>query len=108
MPVSIFIMLTVFFLILLYYSFGIQDPIYYTDIVTTLLSIIISVLLAYNCVIGIGYNYAMSSSISYDHYRFVPLGLILGGISIYLVIMLIAKITDILRHTSDLEEAENE
>jgi hypothetical protein len=104
MPENTFIMFSAIFLILIYYSFTIIDRTYYTDILTSLFSIILGVLLGYNSVIGIG----ISNYNGYDNFRSVPIALLFIAISIYIIIVLIAKIVDILRHTTDLEEMENE
>ena len=108
MPSNVFIMLSAFFLLLVIYSFSTQDKTYYTDVISSLFSVIVAVLLGYNSIIGIGYNYAMSSSISYDNFKSVPLALLFGALSIYLLLMMVAKIIDIIRHNADVEEMNDE
>jgi len=103
-PENIFIMFSAIFILLIYYGFTVQDRTYYTDIIASLFSIILGVLLGYNSVVGIG----ISNYNGYDNFRSVPLALLFIAVAIYLVIMMIAKIVDLLRHTTDLEEMENE
>ena len=104
MPESIFIMLSAIFIMLIYYSFVVQDMSYYTDVLASLFSVIVGILLGYNSIIGIG----ISNYSGYDSFRSVPMGLLFIALSIYLVIMMIAKIVDLLRHTTDLEAMDNE
>lgn len=108
MPENIFIMLSAFFILLVYYSFVVQDRTYYTDVIASLFSIIVSVLLGYNSIIGIGYNYGLDASVSYDNFKSIPIGILFIALSIYLIIMMIAKIIDIIRFTSDVEEMNDE
>lgn len=96
-------MLSAIFLLLVYYSFVVDDKTYYTDIITSFLSFIFGILDSYNMMIGIG----IDNSLGYDTFRSVPIALMFGGISIIMIFIMIVKIIDVVKEKDDME-ASNE
>lgn len=103
-PENMYLMMMAINAIVIYYSFTVFDRHFYTDIFTSLLSIIISSLLAYNSIIGIGYTQVMSASVQYDNYISTPIAVMMIAIALVMMIVLLAKIIDIIKYTSDQED----
>jgi hypothetical protein len=79
----------------IWYSFNSKDYSYYTDIITSLFSCILFLIIAHNCFIGINFNYALSGEVSSEMYTFVPIGIICIGIAITSMVFFIVKILEI-------------
>ena len=98
MTYQIFLMLIFIDILLVWYSFTHTDVSYYTDIITSLMGMIMSVLLAYNSVIGVSYYYATQSTVHEIIYTSVPLMAIFVTLALVMMIFFVTKILEI-NHT---------
>jgi amino acid transporter len=94
-PYQIFILLVIVMITTTGYSFNTEDKSYYTDIITSLLSCLLSLLLAYYSFIGIGFNYALSASVEHEAYTLIPLGILFVCIAVIMLIFFIIKILEL-------------
>ena len=95
MPYQIYIMLIIINILAIYYSFVTTDTSYYTDIITSLFACTISFIIAHNSIIGIHIGYALQTSVQYDSYSSLPLGVLFGGIGAMMLIFFIVKILEL-------------
>lgn len=92
---QIFISLVVINVMSIWYSFTHTDTSYYTDIITSLSSCIISLVIAHNCFIGIEFNSALETIVQYDLYKSTPLGVIFSSVAVIMMIFFITKILEL-------------
>lgn len=95
MTYQIFLMLIFIDVLLVWYSFTHTDVSYYTDIITSLMAMIMSILLAYNSVIGVSYYYATQSTVHEIVYTSVPLMAIFVTLALVMMIFFVTKILEI-------------
>ena len=98
MTYQIFILLIIIDLLAVWYSFTHTDKSYYTDIITSLLSVIISGIISYNSIIGVSYYFATQSTVHEIEYTSISLMVLFGSVSIVMLIFFITKILE-LTHT---------
>jgi len=98
---QIFILLTVISIMLIWYSFTHTDISYYTDIITSLVSIIFVSTLAHNFFIGIEFNSALETLVQYDLYQSTPLGVMFSSVSVVMLILFVTKILELTHQELD-------
>ena len=101
MPYQIFLMLMIINMLAVYYSFVNIDTSYYTDITTSLLSCIISFIIAHNSIIGVCIIYALHTSVQYDTYSSLPLCMLFCGVGTTMLILFIVKILELTHQELD-------
>ena len=95
MTYQIFILLIIIDLLAVWYSFTHIDKSYYTDVITSLLSVIISAIVAYNSVIGVSYYFATQSTVHEIEYTSISLMILFSSVSLVMLIFFIAKILEL-------------
>lgn len=98
MPYQIFIMLIIVDILLIYYSFTTKDTDYYTDIITAFIALFVSLIIAYNSLIGVYVLYPLATAVQYDSNESTVIGMIFGVTGLLMLIFGVTKILDII-HT---------
>lgn len=102
MPYQIFMMLIVVDILTIRYSFMKADRDYYTDIITAFMSVIISFVIAYNALIGVGVPHSLAALVQYDITEYAIIGMIAGMFGLLMLIFATTKILDI-THTETVK-----
>ena len=102
MTYQIFLILIIIDVLLIWYSFTKTDVTYYTDIITSLLAIVMSALLAYNSIIGVSYYFTTQSTVHEILYTSIPLAVVFISIVLMMLIFFITKILDLTHRELDL------
>ncbi|MDF1533686.1 MAG: carboxypeptidase regulatory-like domain-containing protein, partial [Methanosarcinaceae archaeon] len=95
MTYQIFIILIIIDLLAVWYSFTHMDRSYYTDIITSLLSVIISGIISYNSIIGVSYFVATQSTVHEIMYTSASLSILFAGVMVIMMIFFITKILEL-------------
>lgn len=94
-PRWMYIAIIIIDILLIYYSFTTEDKSYYTDIITSLMSIFFSVLIAYNSFIGVGVYYELSTHAQYITHLLIPFGIIASAMALIMLIFFVVKILEL-------------
>ena len=95
MTYQIFILLIIMDLLAVWYAFTHTDKSYYTDIIASLLAVIISGIISYNSVIGVSYYFATQSTVHEIEYTSVSLMILFSSVAGVMVIFFITKILEL-------------
>ena len=95
MTYQIFILLMIIDLLAVWYSFTNTDKSYYTDIITSLLAVIISGIISYNSITGVSYYFATQYTVHEIEYTSVSLMVLFASVSIVMLIFFVTKILEL-------------
>ena len=95
MPYQIYMMLISIVILLIYFTFTVSDPEYYTDIITALFAMLISAIVAHNSIMGVLIMYPLQTEVQYDIYASAPLGIVFALVSLLMLLIFVTKILDL-------------
>ena len=101
MPYQIYMMLISIVILLIYFTFTVSDPEYYTDIITALFAMLISAIVAHNSIMGVLIMYPLQTEVQYDIYASAPLGIVFALVSLLMLLIFVTKILDLGHRETD-------
>lgn len=101
MPYQIYMMLISIVILLVYFTFTVSDPEYYTDIITSLFAMLISAIVAHNSIMGVLVLYPLQTEVQYDIITSSPLGIVFAMVSLLMLLIFVTKILDLTHRETD-------